>query len=160
MKELIDLYAKLVIGTFSFIGPSFTLLISIFYKALEKSKIKHQGQLLNLTLASSSNQKIKDLIKENEKEIERLDPKKQVKLLFGGLLLSLGLICFYYFQHSHFWQLQYQWIRIVSIILSLACFCHSLFILWEIFCTIIQAKSELEAQATENKSPRLKKKAL
>ncbi len=133
MKELIDLYAKLVIGTFSFIGPSFTLLISIFYKALEKSTIKHQEQLLNLALASSSNQNIKGLIKENEKEIQRLDPKRQVKLLFGGLLLSLGLICFYYFQHSHFWHLQYPWIRIVSIILSLACFCHSLLILWKIF---------------------------
>jgi len=160
MKEFIDLYAKLVIGTFSFIGPSFTLLISIFYKALEKSKIKHQEQLLNLALASSSNQNIKKLIKENEKEIERLDPKKQVKLLFGGLLLSLGLICFYYFQHSNFWHLQHQWIRIVSIVLSFACFCHSLLVLWQIFCTIILAKSDLEAQSTEKKYPKLKKKAL
>lgn len=158
MKEFIDLYAKLVIGTFSFIGPSFTLLISIFYEALEKSTIKHREQLLNLALATSSTKDIKKLINQNEKEIKRLDPKKQVKRLFGSLLLALGLICFYYFQHSHFWHLPYEWIRICSLLLSFCCFCFSLLTLWIIFCTIISAKSDLEAKMTEKKYPKLKKK--
>lgn len=97
MKELIDLYSKLVIGTFSFIGPFFTLFISLFYKASEKSKQKHREQLRILITIADHNKSIKKLIGVNEKEIRLLNPKRQVKRLFGSLLVSIFFYMFLLF---------------------------------------------------------------
>ena len=146
MKEFIDLYAKLVIGTFSFIGPSFTLFISLFYRASEKSKLKHIEQLRILASIADHNKQIKKLISDNEREINLLDPKRQVIRLFGSLLASLFLICFYYFQKSHFWHWQYDGIRGWSLVISGLFFVYCLWVLWQVFCTIIKAKSEEEIE--------------
>jgi hypothetical protein len=146
MKEFVDLYAKLVIGTFSFIGPSFTLFISLFYKASEQAKLKHEERLRVLVTIADHNKQIKTLISNNEREIKLLNPKRQVVRLFGSLLISLFLICFYYFQKSHFWHWKYDGIRGWTLVISGAFFVYCLWVLWQVFCTIIQAKSEEEIE--------------
>jgi hypothetical protein len=156
MKEVIDLYAKLVIGTFSFIGPSFTLFISLFYQALQKSTEKHQSQFDTLVSLKSSNSIISDLIKSNRKELNLLNPKRQVRRLFIGLFLSLGLIFFYYFQHSHFWPYESLIIRAASIILSGLFFIYCIIVLWQVFCIIITTKSEEGKDDLIRKTPTLK----
>lgn len=166
MKEFIDLYAKLVIGTFSFIGPSFTLLISLFFPALQKSREKHNSQIKNLKLLiqakmANSNNLALDIkvandivirkIDENKRELNLLSPKRQVRRLFFSLLSAILFIGLYYFQHSHFWTydcqaftIGCQTIRIATIALSGISFCYTLLVLWQIFCTIIRIKSEEE----------------
>ena len=146
MKEFIDLYAKLVIGTFSFIGPSFTLFISLFYKASEQAKLKHEERLRVLVTIANHNKQIKALISNNEKEIKLLSPKRQVVRLFGSLLISLSLICFYYFQKSHFWYWKYEILRAGTLLISGAFFLYCLWVLWQVFCIIIEAKSEEQTE--------------
>ena len=162
MKETIDLYAKLVIGTFSFIGPSFTLLISIFYNAIRKAHEKHESQSVTLQKVQSilaNNENFKNSLaafnraktRENKRELNLLNPKRQVRRLFGSLLIAILLIGFYYFQHSHFGSFGNETIRIITISLSGVSFLFSLMVLWQIFCTIIRVKSEEdESKNTRN----------
>ena len=147
MKETIDLYAKLVIGTFSFIGPSFTLLIPLFYKAFAKAVKIHKSKLRNLLLIENEgedNDEISKMIARNRKELNLLNPKRQVRRIFIDLLSTLGFIAFYYFQASHFWDYKYEWMRAISIFASALFFAHCLFVLWQVFCTIISIKKEEE----------------
>jgi hypothetical protein len=158
MKEVIDLYAKLLIGTFSFIGPSFTLLISLFYTAFQQSQNRHRQRLNNLKLATTqnltgdnqpfteqieeTNKELKKLIRQNHKELQLLNPRRQVRRLFISLFGSIILVGFYYFQNSHFWLHNNEKLRIGTIITSGLCFVYCIRVLWQIFCTIIVIKTE------------------
>jgi hypothetical protein len=160
MREAIDLYAKLLIGTFSFIGPSFSLLIPLFYSAIQQSQKKHNSKLRNLQLITSqnitnsenfpdqikrSNREIDKLIKQNNKEINLLKPRRQVRRLFISLFSAISFVGFYYFQRSHFWRIDSQSLRMLSIIISGLSFVYCLRVLWQIFCTIIRIKTEEKA---------------
>jgi len=180
MKKFIDLYAKLVIGTFSFIGPSFTLLISLFFPALEKSREKHNSQIKNLQrlikakMAKSDNLALdikmanvifNSKIEENKRELNFLSPKRQVRRLFISLLSAILFIGLYYFQHSHLWtydceafMINCQAIRIATIALSGISFSYTLMVLWQIFCTIIRIKLE-EEQYKASRNVHLKAKS-
>jgi type VI protein secretion system component VasK len=85
-------------------------------------------------------------LSENRKFINLLKPKRQVIRLFGVLLLALILIGFYYFQHSHFWPYKYEWIRITTILASVALYSYSVLVLWQVFCIIISAKLKEEEE--------------
>jgi hypothetical protein len=159
MKETIDLYAKIVIATFSFIGPSFTLLIPLFYDAIQKSRSKHEAVLRNLQLITTQNlanstnfadeisqgsKALKKLVERNKRELNLLNPKRQVRRLFSSLFISVLGVGFYYFQHSHFW-LDYYWdLKIISIAVSGLSFVYCINVLWQLFCTIIRIKTEDE----------------
>lgn len=164
MKEMIDLYSKLVIGTFSFIGPSFTLLIPLFFKAFEKSRIKHDAVEKNLQLViaenirSSSNlseemkkntKTFRQLQQKNKSELNLLKPKRQVRRLFISLLIAILLIAFYYFQKSNFWKFDNWVIRGSTLLGSLLSFLYCIRVLWQVFCTIIRIKSEEEAASVK-----------
>lgn len=105
----------------------------------------------------NGNRALQRLIKRNQKDLDRLDPKRQVKRLFFSLFLSIIFVMFYYFQGSHFWKFDYEWIRVVSILLSLICFLFCLMVLWQIFCIIIQIKKE--EKSDQPKSPMIKLKS-
>ena len=156
MKELVDLYAKLLIGTFSFIGPSFTLFIGLFYGQLERLLKEYDTQLKTF-LKIAEVEPIKDAIKKIEKAKKTHSPTRQVKRVFIPLLLSIFFICFYYFQHSHFWTLKYEWIRISTISVSVTLFLYSILGLWQIFCIIIEAKKSEEESKKRNET-KLRKK--
>ena len=165
MKEVIDLYAKLLIGTFSFIGPSFTLLISLFYNAFQQSQNRHQQKIKNLQLATTqnlsgggsafqeqirqTNNEISKLIKQNQKEIQLLNPKRQVRRIFTSLFTSIALVGFYYYEDSQLLTLNHQKIRIFSLCLSNVCFVYCIRVLWQIFCTIITIKTEEKTSTGE-----------
>jgi len=147
MKELVDLYAKLLIGTFTFIGPSFTLLISLFQDHFERVKKEHESRRETWLKTDTKDKVILKQIKRHKLELNRLDPKRQVTFVYGTLLLSIALTGFYYFQHTHFWGFNYPWIRITTISISIALFLVCLIILWIVFGTIIDAKrAEQEAK--------------
>jgi len=137
--------------------PSFTLLIPLFYDAFDQSKRRHQKALENLKIAISENIKsssnlavqmkksekeLKKRLRQNERELNLLMPRRQVRRLFLSLFIALVFIGFYYFQKSHFWIYNYQSIRIISILVSMVSFGYSLLVLWQVFCTIIRIKSE------------------
>jgi|GEM_PF-2252717 len=155
MNEVIDLYAKLLIGTFSFIGPSFSLLVPIFYPAFVGSRQRHTEMYKNLSKvyntpggmdafadAEKNDRKLKKMISENQKDIHLLNPRRQVKRLFTWLLSAIALVLFYYFQKSAFWPYQYQILRTGTLLLSIVNFGCSLFVLWQIFCIVIKIKQE------------------
>jgi len=156
LKEVIDLYAKLLIGTFSFIGPSFTLLIPIFFPAIQRSLDKHKAILKNLNNLNlkegnegnfeseirKGNRELKKLIKQNEKEIDLLLPGRQVRRLFISLFSAIIFVECYYFEKSSFVLENLYIIRRICIALSVLGFSYCLFVLWQIFCTIIKIKSE------------------
>lgn len=146
--------------------PFFYTIDSIFYTAIEKSREKHQLQLQNLEkIIQAKMAESKDFAKEieqgqllhrqkiaqNKRELNLLNPKRQVSRLFRNLFSAILFILFYYFQHSHFWTFDCQsfifncqQIKMASVTLSVICFLYCLRVLWQIFCTIIQIKSEEE----------------
>jgi hypothetical protein len=153
MKEVLDLYSKLLIATFTFIGPSFTLLIPIFYAAFLRSKANHQ-EVLSILQAihietirddrlrglTNGYQRAQKLINQNRKEIRLLNPRRQVKRIFFTLVLAIVLMLFYYFQASEFWVWKIKSLKIVTLVLSIASFVSCVLILWQLFCTIIKIK--------------------
>ena len=170
MKEVVDLYAKLVIATFSFMGPSFTLLIPLFYKAIQFSKRKHESRLKFLTeiiklnadggdvkRITSASDELKQLDKKNKKELKEFNPKLQAKKIFIGLIISIIMIEGYYFQGSHFIKVRSAWIDVCLLIISLLSFTYSITILWQVFCTIIQAKMDEQELDFERKNTPLKR---
>lgn len=146
MKEVIDLYVKLVIGTFTFLGPSFTLLISLFYRQLDRATNKHKEQLQTLIELDVTNKLLKKQINKNERDINLLNPKRQVKRLFVTLISSILLISFYYFQNSHLWVWKLEWIRVITVVASVMLFSYCLFALWQVFCIIVTAKMDEESE--------------
>lgn len=155
MKELIDLYVKLLIGTFTFIGPSFTLLISLSYKQLGRSKKKYEDRwkiLINLQSLGLQEQfkAFIDLYSESKRDTRLLNPKRQIRRLFGSLLAALTLVGFYYFQHTHFWTAEILWINIVTLGLSSFFYVYSLYVLWQIFGVILIAKKGEEESKQQN----------
>lgn len=155
MNEVIDLYAKLLIGTFSVIGPSFSLLVPIFYPAFVQSRQCHMEIYDNLSRVfnrfdragtfadmEKSGRRIKKLLEENQKDIRLLNPKRQGKRLFTSLLSAIVLVIFYYFQRSDFWPYQYQIVRVCTLLLSTVNFGFSLLVLWQIFCMVVKIKQE------------------
>ncbi len=163
MKESIDLYAKMVIGTFSFIGPSFSLLIPLFYKAIQKSQVIHKDREKKLEEAlvqleqidddfqrkvKRDNNKLKGLRKQNERELNLLMPRRQVRRLFISLFGAILFIQLYYWQISHHWHYgDILWLRITSLGISGCSFVYCIRVLWQIFCTIIRIKTEESKQA-------------
>lgn len=159
MKEIIDIYSKIVVATFGFIGPSFTLLISIFIEAIEKARIKSEQQLKTLqSLYQDLNNKdgadiekeFKKILKENTKhkrqiqnESNLLNPKRQIKRVFIPLILSLILIGLYYFINTEHCTFNDSWeyiLKIISLVLSGICFLYCLFVLWQILNMVIDSK--------------------
>jgi hypothetical protein len=149
LKEIVDLFAKLLIGTFTFIGPTFTLLFSLFSKELNRAVKLNKERLKTLVLLDGENDAIQKQIRKGNKEAHLLNPKRQVVRLFGSLLLAVLLIAFFYFQHTHFWKLNFAWIRVISIVLSLTLYIYCLCVLWQIFGTI---KDAMINSGEENKS--------
>ncbi|MEC4049574.1 hypothetical protein OX284_009055 [Flavobacterium sp. SUN046] len=158
MKEIIEIYSKIVVATFGFIGPSFTLLISIFIDAIEKARIKKEQQLETLqslydSLYKSRNNTdiekgMKKILKENAKqktniikETNLLNPKRQIKRVFIPLIMSLFFISLYYYARTSRCIIEnIDALKIIAIILSLCFFAYCLFALWQILNMVIDAK--------------------
>ena len=160
MKEIIDIYSKILVATFGFIGPSFTLLISIFVEAIESSRISHEKQLK--TINSLTREKINDADKNIEEEMRNslkelkkqkkktqtelnlLNPKRQIKRVFIPLVFSLILLGGYYFQQTIHCPIENtQLSRICWLICSGLLFIYCLFVLSQILYMVIEAKQAL-----------------
>lgn len=155
MNDIVELYAKLLIGIFSFIGPSFTLLIPISYPAMLRSREKHLNTLSRLaeifitekTEANLNEMKIQfkniqKSIKAHEKEIRLINPKRQLRKIFFSLLLSLFLVVVYYFQRTAYWPFRLHTISVTSLLISVCFFYYGLISLWRMFCKIVEIKRE------------------
>lgn len=151
-----DLYVKMLIGTFSFIGPSFSLLIPIYYQAILRSREKHfqvMGNLHKVFLDTRNNEtSAKDqqqifksfqrLLHENTKELRLLNPKRQLRRLFFSLFFAIALMLFYYYQASVLSLVNDRLIGISTVTISVVSFCYCLMVLWQMFCTIITIKED------------------
>lgn len=157
MSQVLDLYVKLLIGTFSFIGPSFTLLISIFYGQLNKSLGKRKAQLANLEKLSKFVEPFEDVsskdvenfyqkhLNSNKREINLLNPKRQIRRIFISLAAAIILVGLYYFQIAKECPFVYNLtIGRMSILVSLLSFGYTLFTLWQVFCIVIKSKADEE----------------
>lgn len=175
MKEVIDLYAKMVIGIFAFIGPSFTLLIPLFYGPLQRAKVREErkkgvlSDLLQQAIqtgdgdgAESAKKAIKKYEQDKantQKEINLLSPKRQVKRLFGGLGFALFFLGTLLYQYSEIWISNITWsstykfiFKLLSLGLSMVGFGYALYVLAQLFSTIIKSKEEDEQVKNLQKS--------
>lgn len=168
MKELIDIYAKILVATFGFIGPSFTLLISIFVESIQKSRIIYEQQIktfdvlteaasiksLNLEDAKALKFSLKQTKKQKEKaqkELNLLNPKRQIRRVFLPLILSLVFIGIYYYEHTKYCDFVNPFVSnlIYWLIISAICFLYSLFVLRQILETVIEAKQNVLKEKTD-----------
>ena len=170
MKEAVDLYAKIVIAMFGFIGPFFTLLIALFVPAIERSKIRHRARLATLQeiiakniidgkgfelYVSEGKRELDRLQSANKREITLLNPKLQVGRLALGLFFSIAGIALYYFEHSQFWQSEDPLWKVIALLASGIGFVYCVVVLWQLFCTIIRLKTEDEIAKQEGSKPQL-----
>lgn len=166
MKEIIDIYSKMLVATFGFIGPSFTLLISIFVEALESARISHEQQLktINSLTRENINNSDKDIEKEMknslkeltkkkktiQKELNLLNPKRQIKRVFIPLVFSLISLAGYYFQQTEHCPIKNtHYSRIAWLGISGLLFIYCLFVLSQIIYTVIEAKQAVVKQKND-----------
>lgn len=166
MKEIIDIYTKIVVATFGFIGPSFTLLISIFIEAIEMARIKHEQQLktINSLTRENINNPDKDIEKEmksslkelkkektkTQRELNLLSPKRQIKRVFIPLVLSLIFISLFYFEQTPYCPIENKFYsKLTWLIASGFLFAYCLYVLWQILYMVIDAKQALIKEKTD-----------
>lgn len=155
MKEIIDLYSKILIGAFSFIGPSFTLLIPIYYQGMLRSNERHIETVGNLYMVfldmknaqvPGNQQPLKideyrNLLRKYKKEMQLLNPRRQIRRLFAGLFLAITFVSFYHFFHWYFWTVNSLVLQGSMLCLSAVSFGYCLVVLWQIFCTLVNIKA-------------------
>ena len=166
MKEIIDIYSKMLVATFGFIGPSFTLLISIFVEAIESARVSHEQQLKTINSLTRENinnsdkdiekemrSSLKELTKKKKKiqsELNLLDPKRQIKRVFIPLIFSLLLLGGYYFQQTSHCPIENtHYSRVAWLIFSGLLFLYCLFVLSQIIFTVIDAKQAIVKQKND-----------
>jgi hypothetical protein len=166
MKDIIDIYTKIVVATFGFIGPSFTLLISIFIEAIEMARIKHEQQLktINSLTRGNINDPDKDIEKEMksslvelkkqkvkiQRDLNLLNPKRQIRRVFIPLILSLVFIGLYYFQHTTYCPIENTFCaKLVWLLASGLLFLYCLFVLYQILYMVIESKQALIKEKTD-----------
>jgi VIT1/CCC1 family predicted Fe2+/Mn2+ transporter len=141
MEKVIDLYCKILIGTFSFIGPSFTILIGLFQPAIQRSRERLSAQTDNmsrllldkksLSEMLNTNMQLIALQSRNNKSLRLLSPQRQIIRLAFYLGGALFFVAFYHFLHSACWIFDnIQW-KIGAMVLSLILFILSLLVLWQ-----------------------------
>lgn len=160
MKEIVDIYVKIIIALFGFVAPSFALLISIFIEGIEKKRIKQEEEIKQLEtliskdinnpssgLESAMKSSLKKLTRQKKKstaELNLLNPKRQVTRMFLPLLLSLGCISIYYFEKSGMYpDIDSFYIKLITILISTLPLSYATFVLWQLFGLIIDTKKAL-----------------
>lgn len=166
MKEIVDLYSRIVIGVFGFVAPAITLLIGVFadgidlHRKKKVDKVKHLDDMMqdshnkikehsknkdtNLLQILRRHGKQKDTLK---REINLLSPKRQVIRVFGSLILSLTMIAVYEVLVIYNFNSSFFTLKALVLASSLSLFTYSLFCLWQIFCIIIDLKHIDSAEA-------------
>ena len=166
MKDIVDLYSRIVIGILGFVAPAITLLIGVFADGIDLHRKKNVAKAKHLdSLMEENHKKIKGeskgkashLVETNRKhgiqkarvqrDINLLSPKRQVIRVFGSLIFSLSLVMVYDFIALYFKNTTILISQIIILSISLLVFIYSLFCLWQIFSLIIDLKHIDSAQA-------------
>ncbi len=159
MKDIIDLYSRVIIGILGFVAPAITLLIGVFADGIDIHRKKKVDKVRHLTdLMQDSHKKIKGQTKANaihlrqsirrhdeqkstlQKEINLLSPKRQVIRVFGSLIMSLLFIVGYDVLVIYNFPSGFLTLKSAALVASVLLFTYSLFCLWQIFCIIIDLK--------------------
>ena len=159
MKDIIDLYSRIIIGILGFVAPAITLLIGVFADGIDlhrKKKVDKVRYLDDIMLESHN--KIKGQTKDKnahlfqsirkhgkqkstlQKEINLLSPKRQVIRVFGSLILSLILVAVYDTLVIYSFPSGFLSLKAAALVASISIFTYSLYCLWQIFCIIIDLK--------------------
>jgi len=166
LKDLVDLYSRIVIGVLGFVAPAITLLIGVFadgidlHRKRKVDKVKHlndmmqdshnkiigkpKGSVLHLLQTLRLHGKQKSTL---QREINLLSPKRQVIRVFGSLILCLSLIAVYDILKIYKFPNGILSLKSLALGISLSVFTYSLFCLWQIFSIIIDIKHIDSAEA-------------
>lgn len=154
MKEVIEIYIKIIIATFSFIAPSMMFFLGIFAKGSARQRKRNteiiesvKKQILNPSISDEGNdddkisdkekniKNLKKLQKKAERDNNLLKPKRQVLRIFLPLILSAIFVsCYYICKCSHFpRQGEVIYFKLVSLILSVLAFSYALFSIGQVY---------------------------
>lgn len=173
MDTAVDIYIKLVVALLSFTTPVIVYLLSVSSEGVEILKKRRDEQsnqvskILRLSLNEGDTAKDKDILNRhlkelrtieinNNKQIQLLNPKKQITRIFGSLFTSLLLVtCSKCFLDSNFY-FNNQLAGTLCGILSLASFCYSIVFLRDVSRAIIEIKEIMATEKVEKYSPKPK----
>ena len=166
MRDIIDLYSRIVIGILGFVAPAITLLIGVFADGIDLHRKKKVDKVRHLDdMMQNGHNKIKGQTKDKsshliqtirkhgkqkstlQREINLLSPKRQVIRVFGSLILSLVLVALYDILVVYNFPCGFFTLKAFALATSLSLFIYSLFCLWQIFCIIIDLKHIDSAEA-------------
>lgn len=170
MKEVIEIYTKLIVAIISFIAPLIIHLLSMFSEAvfnikrLADNELKQLNELTQKQIQNPGNgnsmqdiiQKSNSQYKEREHKLKQrldvLDPKKQIKKIFPTLFFSLVFIGLYYLANSQIWHKEYNdQICWLLILLSVIFACLGISFLKKVAWTVIEIKEEIAQELNKNK---------
>ena len=166
LRDIIDLYSRVIIGVLGFVAPAITLLIGVFADGIDLHRKKKVDKVKHLNfIMQDSHNKIKGQSREKtshlrqsirkndeqkstlQKEINLLSPKRQVIRVFGSLTLSLILILVYDLLVMYNFSNGIFTFKAAVLATSVMVFSYSLFCLWQIFCIIIDLNHIDSAEA-------------
>lgn len=160
MKEVIDIYAKILIATFSFIAPSMTFFLGIFAKGTARLKRENEEKIKVfelLILHPSEGTNTSDQIKEKEKniklykkanraaktDINLVNPKRQSIRIFSLLLLSgVSLACYFLLRSPYFNIYELFQYKLLVLLLSACFFIRAIFAIGQVFFLMIRIKQK------------------
>ena len=166
LRDIIDLYSRIVIGILGFVAPAITLLIGVFadgidlHRKRKVDKVKHLNDMMEDShnkIKGHSKEKVSHLIQSLrvhgkqkstlQREINLLSPKRQVIRVFGSLILCLTMIAVYDILGILGFPSSSISLKALALAISLILFSYSLICLWQIFCIIIDIKHIDSAEA-------------
>ena len=158
IKDAVEIYTKIVVAFYGFVAPSFTILISIFLEGIEKRKAEHNekvkeiGELIKIKISQTDanlikvvedgNKQLKKLSVQSKKQLNLLNPKRQILRIFIPLTVAALLDAAYQIELNTA-DLNIQWLKAISLGLSIMAFCYALYVIWQIFCIIIEVRIRL-----------------
>lgn len=168
MKDIVEIYIRMIMAVFGFVAPSFTLLLSIFFEGIEASRKKHKEQIQRMDklikesiqdksgtglakAVKESNYQYEKQRKETQAELNLLNPRRQIRRIFIPLMGALICVGGYHLERMP--QIKTpEWVKAFSLAASLLLFLYVLIVLWQLFSVIIQIK---ESAGSEKRKPKV-----
>lgn len=155
MIDLVDIYAKLILAVLGFVAPLIILMISLFKDGLENfiKRKKAERDVIAKVLSSQANadETIHDLVSKSNKQLNEIkkdideildimELKKQIKWLFGYLIVAFILSMLYFLYKANIYDLYNIYLSWLIVVLSMISFSFGVRKMWKLFKGIIKVE--------------------
>ncbi len=159
MEQAIQLFGYLILTFLGIVAPIMAILLSVFNEGIlklttqyenekaqseanirEQMKGKEEAKGLDIAKIEQSLKELKAIKKSAKIKLSFLNPKRVVSRVFILLLISFLGVILSLLSDSN------SYICYASVLVSIACFCYALFILWKLLGVVIEVRKTIDEE--------------